>query len=132
MAPSTFSWDDLLALIIHDQRVVPVLGPDLLTLPNEDGITCDQLSRAQAWRTLWMPAAPGVSLSEVAVALLAQGRRRAELTCELQGIHRDFLAALTPGGLPEALRLLAEIRDFPLIVSTSIDGLLAGLVTRCT
>jgi hypothetical protein len=126
MASSTFSWDDLLALITRDQRVVPVLGRDLLTLPNEGGATCDQYLARKLAERFGLTATPGSSLSEVAIALIAQGRRRAELTCELHAIHREFLAALTPGGLPEALRLLGEVRDFPLIISTSIDGLLAA------
>ena len=126
MAQSTFSWDDLLALITQDQRVVPVLGADLLTLPNEGGATCDQFLARQLAARFGVPAESGASLSDVVFGLLAQGRRRAELTCELHTIHREFLAALTPGGLPEALRMLAEVRDFPLIVSTSIDGLLAA------
>jgi hypothetical protein len=126
MAPTTFSWDDLLALITRDQRVVPVLGPDLLTLPTEGGVTCDQwLGRKLAERFGLAPA-PSTPLGFVAAALLAQGRRRADLTCELHAIHREFLTSLMPGALPEALRLLGEIRDFPLIVSTSIDGLLAA------
>ena len=126
MAQSTFSWDDLLSLITQNQRVVPVLGPDLLTLPNEGGVTCDQFLASRLAGRFGVTAGTGASLSSVVFSLLAQGKRRAELTCELHAIHREFLAALTPGGLPEALRMLAEVRDFPLIVSTSIDGLLAA------
>ena len=126
MAQSTFNWDGLLALMTQDQRVVPVLGSDLLTLPNEGGATCDQFLARQLAARFGGRAENDASLSDVVFGLLAQGRRRAELTCELHAIHREFLAALTPGGLPEALRLLAEVRDFPLIISTSIDGLLAA------
>lgn len=126
MGQSNFSWDDLLALITHDQQVVPVFGPDVLTLPNEGGVTCDHFLAGKLAERFTISASPDATLSEVIFALLAQGRRRAELTSELHNIHREFLAALTPGGLPETLRLLAEIRDFPLLISTSIDGLLAA------
>jgi TIR domain len=126
MGQSTFNWDDLLALITRDQRVVPVIGPDLLTLPNEGGVPCDRFLARQLAERFGFQTSTGASLGDVVLALLAQGHRRGELTVELHAIHRDFLATLTPGGLPEALRLLAEVRDFPLIVSTSIDGLLAA------
>lgn len=125
MGQTTFSWDDLLTLITRDQRVVPVLGPDLLQLPNEEA-TCDQLLARRLAERFALPAEPGAGLNDVVHALLSQGRRRAELTVELHAIHRDFLAGLMPGGLPEAVRHLAEIRDFPLLVTTSIDGLLTA------
>src|SRR5688572_5229690 len=125
MAQTTFSWDDLLTLITRDQSVVPVLGPDLLQLPNE-GSTCDQFLARRLAERFSFAAEPDASLGQVVQALLSQGRRRAEMTVELHAIHRDFLASLMPGGLPEALRHLAEIRDFPLLATTSIDGLLTA------
>src|SRR5438128_1614772 len=99
MGHSTFSWDDLLALITRDQRVVPVLGPDLLTLPNEGGLPCHEFLARKLAERFGFQASAGADLSDVILALMGQGRRKAELTLELHAIHRDFLAALTPGGL---------------------------------
>lgn len=126
MVPPPFSWDDLLALITRDQRVVPVLGPELLALPKAGDVTCDRFLAQKLAARFEQPAPPGATLASVVSALLSQRRHRAELTVALHAIHRDFLAGLNPGDLPEALRLLAEIRDFPLLVSTGIDGLLAA------
>ena len=50
MAQSTFNWDGLLALMTQDQRVVPVLGSDLLTLPNEGGATTINFSHGNSLR----------------------------------------------------------------------------------
>ncbi len=126
MAPTTFNWDDLIELITRDQRVVPVLGPELLQLPNQAGLTCNQFLARKLAERLGFHSAEGATLAEVVTALFAQGRHPAEITVELHAIHRDFLSGLNPGDLPEALRLLAEIRDFPLLISTSIDGLLSA------
>jgi hypothetical protein len=39
--------------------------------------------------------------------------------------HRELLASLPPEATPEPLRLLAQITDFPLVITTAIDGLIA-------
>lgn len=118
-----FPWDELLELIAADQRAVPLVGPELSTLPAEGGLSFD---RHAAQRIAAANGLEGTdwTLARVATALRRQGRNSAHLTRELSLLHRQLLAGLNSSTVPEALRQIAEIRDFPLIVSTSPDGLL--------
>jgi hypothetical protein len=122
-----FPWDELLELIAADQRAVPVAGPELSTLPAEGGLSFDRYA-AQHIAAANGLAGEDWTLSRVAMALRRQGRNPAQLTRELSLLHRQLLAGMNASTVPEALRQLAEIRDFPLIVTTAPDGLLATAI----
>ena len=118
-----FFWEGLL-LQVEDRRVVPVIGPDLLT------IECDGrrvlLYRWAAERLaarLHLPAVelpPDFGLNEVVCAHLAAHGDVADVYIGLAAIMRE--SALKP---PAALQHLAAITDFDLYVTTTFDSLLA-------
>ncbi len=122
-----FPWDELLDLIATDQRTAPIIGPELSTLPAHGGATFDQHA-AQHIAACHGLAGEGLTLSQVATALRRQGRNPAQLTRELSLLHRQLLAGLDASTLPEPLRQIADIRDFPLIVTTAPDALLATAI----
>lgn len=122
-----FPWDDLLELIATDQRATPIVGPELSTLPAQTGITFDRYA-AQHIAACHGLAGEDLTLSHVAGALRRQGRSHAQITRELSLLHRQILAGLDANSLPQALLQVAEIRDFPLIVTTAPDSLLAAAI----
>lgn len=117
-------WEDLLAFM-EEGKIVPVVGPDLLTIPTEKGestlyrVIAGQLARKYK---LDIDLETHGELNDVVCAYLAQVRR-----AEVDDLYRpinDILKSLNPP-IPKALRQLAAIRGFDLFVTTTFDGLMA-------
>lgn len=123
-AAQDFFWDDLLEYI-DERRVVPVVGAELLTVPDGAGGELP-LMRVLAQRLadrLRIPADDCTgddALHQVVCRYLQRGGRREEVYPRL----RNLLKELSPA-VPEPLRQLARIRHFTLFVTTSFDSLLA-------
>jgi hypothetical protein len=125
-------WEDLLAFV-EDGRVLPVVGPELLTI--EDGGSSVPLYRAVAERLLGKyglsaAALPGGAvlrenreLNDAVCALAVAGRRVKDLYRPVNEILHKLLVE-QPAPLP-ALRELASIRHFDLFATTTPDDLLA-------
>lgn len=122
-----FPWDELLELIATDQRAAPIIGPELSTLPAQDGATFERYA-ARHIAACHGLAAEDQTLSQVAAALRRQGRTQAQITRELSVLHRQLLGGLNASSISEALRQIADIRDFPLLVTTAADSLLATAI----
>jgi len=120
-------WDDLLAFI-EEGRVIPVVGPELLTIQHE-GSPAIPLYRAVADRLfalhkLQPPAQPQYSLNEAVAAVSSQPRvRMKDLYRQIHDILKKLLTEHTPAMQP--LRDLASIHHFNLFVTTTPDDLLA-------
>lgn len=116
------AWEDLLNFI-EEKRVIPIVGPELLTVATDGGTQplYEWLARKLAARlavdTARLPDPP--SLNDVVCEYLSHRGRREEAYTRLRSILRE--AALQP---PPALRQLAEITDFDLFVSMTFDSLL--------
>jgi TIR domain/SIR2-like domain len=116
------AWGDLLDYI-EDRRVIPIVGPELLTVATDSGprLLYDWLAEKLAAKlgvdTALLP--PGYTLNDVVCWFLASRGRREEAYTRLRGVLRD--AAFAP---PKALTQLAQITDFDLFVTTTFDGLL--------
>jgi hypothetical protein len=118
-------WDDLLAFV-EQGRVIPVVGPELLTIPGEAGPL--PLYRAVADRLL---ARYGLSrvpqeqygLYEAVAAIAASGKRVRDLYRPVNDILQKVLAEHS--SIPQALEKLARIQAFDLFVTTTPDDLLA-------
>ena len=125
-------WEDLLAFI-EDGRVIPVVGPELLTI-QENGRSIP-LYRAVAHRLLGKYGLAAASLPKGAVlrdhhelndavcALAVAGRRVRDLYRPVNEILHKLLGEQQEP-LP-ALRELAGIRHFDLFATTTPDDLLA-------
>lgn len=121
------TWDefDLLLGRIRSGNVVPVVGAELLTVTDADGRAIhlhDWIGRELA-APLGLGTAPartGFSLNDLTEAFLRlPDKRRVQL---YRRVHQALSGAqFTP---PRALQQLAEISDFPLILSTTFDDLL--------
>lgn len=124
------NWDKLLTLMA-DGLVVPVIGPELLCVPWEGnpsarlydlwGEALAQLREIEA--TQGSDETP--MLYRIANQLSGQSRLQPnDLAYDMDSIIRG-----QPWPLPASLRQLAEIRDFRLIITTTIDHLMeAALV----
>src|SRR5881394_1103283 len=103
-------WDDLLQFI-EDRRVIPIVGPDLLTA-EIDGrrTTFHEVIARRLAEKLRVPPDPGrTTLESVARAFLGRGGRREEIYPKLRTATRE--SAFTP---PPALEKLASIDAFDL------------------
>ena len=112
-------WDELL-LYIQNRQVIPVVGPELVTVEC-DG-TRTPLTRWLAPRLAEQLKLTGSfgSLNEVAGAFLLSGGDRRKIYNGLRLLLRN--AHLPP---PPALVALAQITDFDLFISSTFDPLLA-------
>jgi hypothetical protein len=123
-AEQDFFWDDLLEYI-EERRVVPIIGAELLTVPDGSGGEVP-LQRVLAEKLAGRLRIPGDdvtgddALHQVVCRYLQRGGRREEVYPRL----RNLLKELAPP-VPEPLRQLARIRHFTLCVSTTFDSLLA-------
>jgi TIR domain/SIR2-like domain len=123
---SAFDWDDLLDFI-QDGRVVPIVGNDLLRVPDgkrEDAPLHEVLAVRLA-KGLGLPESAGESgsqhdLAAVALRHLRRGGKKDKIYTALRRV-----AEAEPIPVPEPLRKLAAIEPIKLVVSTTFDGLLA-------
>jgi len=126
MAEAQFPWDELLELIANDQRTVPIIGPELSTLPAAKGVTFETYAAQRVAEKNGVPIESTTTFSQLAAQLAAKGRHPVQISRELSHVHRELLRELTVAKLPESLRLIADIRDFPLLISATPDALLAA------
>ncbi len=116
-------WDNLLDYI-QDRTVVPVIGPDLVTVREDDqDIPLYRWLGRRLAVDLGLPAAelpPGFDLNDAVSLHLRRRGEREELYPQIQRLLRN--AALTP---LEPLRALAGIPGFDLFVTLTFDSLLA-------
>ncbi len=116
------AWDDLLNFI-EERRVIPIIGPELLTVETETGprLLYDWIAEKLAGKlnvdTSQLPQP--YTLNDVVCWFLSSRGRREEAYTRLRSILRD--ANFAP---PLALRRLAQITDFNLFVTTTFDPLL--------
>lgn len=123
-----FFWDDLLDCVTVPGRVVPVIGSELLMVPGDDGVAVPFSTRLAQRCAGWLRERYDLELADDAslpVQMKAAQRHGADFSPALYAAHQTLLAELTDADLPHALRLLAQIHDFPFFVSTTSDGLLA-------
>lgn len=116
------AWDDLLSFI-EEQRVIPIVGPELLMVSTDRGprLLFDWAAERLAARLNVSTAAlpRPYTLNDVACVFLAQHGRREEAYVRLRSVIKE--ADFAP---PATLRHLAAITDFDLFVSTTPDSLL--------
>jgi len=116
------AWDDLLNFI-EERRVIPIIGPELLTVDTEAGPRllydwiAEKLAAKLSVDTSQLPQP--YTLNDVVCWFLASRGRREEAYTRLRSILRE--ANFAP---PLALRRLAQITDFDLFVTTTFDPLL--------
>jgi hypothetical protein len=122
-AGQDFFWDDLLEYI-EERRVIPIVGAELLTVPDGAGgeVPLQRLLAQKLAERLRVPAADCLgddALHQVVCRYVQRGGRREEVYPRL----RNLMKELAPP-VPESLRQLARIRHFNLFVTTSFDSLL--------
>jgi TIR domain/SIR2-like domain len=116
------AWEDLLNFI-EERRVIPIIGPELLTVETETGprLLYDWIAEKLAVKlgvdTTRLPQP--YTLNDVVCWFLSSRGRREEAYTRLRSILRE--ANFAP---PLALRRLAQITDFDLFVTTTFDPLL--------
>jgi len=119
---SAFFWDDLLEYI-DERRVVSILGPELLRVPQEGGETllhrwlAEKLTRKLSVPADNLPAAQ--PLNHVVCRFLERGGQREDIYSRLRAVMKEVKSPT-----PEPLRKLARIQHFKLYVSTTFDSLL--------
>jgi hypothetical protein len=120
------AWDDLLNFI-EERRVIPIVGPELLTVDTECGPRllydwmADKLAAKLGVDTTQLPAP--YTLNDVVCWFLAARGRREDTYTRLRSVLRD--ANFAP---PKALRQLAEITDFDLFITTTFDSMLESAI----
>ena len=116
------NWDELL-LFIEDRRVIPIVGKELLRLPDAgEGVLLEHVLAARVAEAFDLPTnglPRDYSLNEM-VLHLGQSRRRRSLYPQILSFVRDLMQQ-QPLPIPEPLRQLAAITDFTLFVSTTFD-----------
>ena len=119
-----FFWDDLLEYI-EDRRVIPIVGAELLSVPDGAGGETPfiPLLATQLAARLRVPADDCTgddALHAVVCRYLQRGGRREEIYPRIRSLVKELAPPV-----PSALRELARIRHFDLFVTTTFDSLLA-------
>jgi hypothetical protein len=122
-------WDQLIELI-EEGRVVPVVGKDLLTVPDANGrgllypYLAERLARYFDLAADNLPE--GGELNEVACRYLAQGGLVEDIYSALKkiAVQADALP------IPDPLLKLAAIRPFQLFVTTTFDSSLTRALNQ--
>ena len=121
MPDSNFFWDPLIQLI-DERKVVPVVGQDLLTVPETTGHThlypylATRLAAYLDVNAADLPA--GGELNEVACRYLSKGKPIQRIYAALKTVAAEA-ESLPP---PEPLLQLAAIRPLQLFVTTTFDS----------
>ncbi len=121
-ADASFFWDDLLEYI-DEQRVAPILGPELLRVSQDGGeallhrCLAEKLARKLNVPADNLPAAQ--PLNHVVCRFLESAGQREDIHSRLRTVMKE----VKPPTL-EPLRKLARIRHLNLYVSTTFDPLL--------
>ena len=121
MPDSNIFWDPLIQLI-DERKVVPVVGQDLLTVPESTGHThlypylAAQLATYLSVSATDLPA--GSELNEVACRYLSKGKPIQRIYAALKTVAAEA-EKLPP---PEPLLQLAAIRPLDLFVTTTFDS----------
>jgi hypothetical protein len=123
-------WRDLLREI-HNRQVIPVVGPELVTVPDPNGNGQLPLYRTLAPQLasrlrLAFKDAPPISLNRVACEYLLFGGPRKSIYIEMSELLEKLGASPPP-----ALCDLASITDFDLYICCTIDSLLAAALESC-
>jgi hypothetical protein len=119
-------WEDLL-YAIGEGTVVPIVGRDLLVVNTEQGprgfyrIAAERLSRDLRVRPEVLP--PDFDMNDVACAYKEQN---SDLSPVNDAVARILRTLSLP--TPEPLKLLAQIPNFQLFISTTIDSLLEDAI----
>jgi len=118
---------DFLITIVAQGRVIPVIGPELVTI-ERDGVMVpiDRYLAPQLAERLRLPVSqlpPDATLSDVFALHAQRGGATAMVPFELQKLLRD-----RPLPTPEPLKKLAQIRQFRMFVSLTFDNLLAKAI----
>ena len=127
-APSERFWEDLL-LFIEEGKVIPVIGPELVTVRDGEHSVplCGWLARRLAivigLEVQDLPAT--FNLNDVVALHLRQGGEREDLYSRILRILREASAAPSP-----ALRALASIPPLDLFVTLTPDSLLAEAIAQ--
>jgi len=114
-------WDQLVQLI-DEGKVVPVVGQDLLTVPEATGHTllypflAERLATYLSVSHADLP--PGAELNEVACRYLSKGKPAQRIYAALKTVAAE--AEALP--VPEPLLQLAAINPLQLFVSTTFDS----------
>ena len=122
-------WEQLLQLI-DEGKVVPMVGPDLLTVPESTGHKLLYPWLAERLAKYLKVAAgdlpPGGELNEVACRYLGKGRPAQHIYAGLKtvAVEADNLP------VPEPLLQLAAIRPLQLFVTTTFDSLLVRALNQ--
>jgi hypothetical protein len=119
-----FDWDELL-LLVAEQKVIPIVGKELLVVASEGRETLLEHHLAvQLAAALGLERdrlSPQADLNEVAAAFVEGGGRPGKIYPRLKALVEEH-----PLPIPEPLRRLAAVSDFKLFVSTTFDPLLAA------
>ena len=122
----TFDWDFLLDYVLDpDVQVIPVVGRELLWIPNDAGEILLELHLARALLDALgvdpsgLPDPPGLNDALLHCLDALGGRQRPRIYAKLKLLAKDPSLPV-----PEALRKLAEITDFKLFLSVTFDPLL--------
>jgi hypothetical protein len=116
------AWEDLLNFI-EERRVIPIVGPELLKVETESGPRlfyewlADKLAAKLGVDTSRLPEPH--TLNDVVCWFLSARGRREDTYTRVRSILREI--SFEP---PKALRQLAQITDFDLFVSTTLDSFL--------
>ena len=129
MADSSIFWDQLIQLI-EEEKVVPVVGQDLLTMPESTGHTLlYAFLAARLAKFLGVPAndlPEGAELNEVACRYLSKGKPAQRVYAALKTVAAE--ADALP--VPEPLLQLAAIQPLSLFVSTTFDSSLTRALNQ--
>ena len=122
------AWEDLLNFI-EERRVIPIIGPELLTVETAAGavLLYDWIAERLAAR-LNVDASrlpQPYTINDVVCWYLSTHGRREDTYARMRSIVRD---AAFP--VPRALRQLAEITHFDLFVTTTFDGFLEQAINE--
>src|SRR4051812_22518021 len=129
MAESSIFWDQLIQLI-EEGKVVPVVGQDLLSVPESTGhrLLCPFLA-ARLAKYLKVSAddlPSGAELNEVACRYLSKGKPAQHIYAGLKTVAAE--AEALP--IPEPLLQLAGIQPIQLFVSTTFDSWLTRALNQ--